>query len=67
MKPIIFLLCFCWLLSSCYAFLQADRLIYAGTIAKKQLPFISVDSVQVVYSNDLENNASFKLLPPKDN
>lgn len=67
MKSIIFLLCCCCLLSSCYAFLQADRLIYAGTIAKKQLPIISVDSVQVVYSNDLENNASFKLLSPQDN
>lgn len=43
-------------LQGCYAFLQADRLIYAGTIAKKQLPVISVDTISVEYSNQVDNH-----------
>lgn len=32
-----------FLLSSCYAFLQADKLIYAGTVAKKPQQIEAVD------------------------
>lgn len=45
----------CPLLTSCYAFLQADRLIYAGTIAKKTATAIQIDTVSVEVQNDVEN------------
>ena len=45
----------CPMLTSCYAFLQADRLIYAGTIAKKTASAIQIDTVSVEVQNDIEN------------
>lgn len=44
MKPLIFSICCCCLLSSCYAFLKADKLIYSGTFAKKPVTEVVVDS-----------------------
>lgn len=42
------------LLSSCYAFLQADKLIYAGTVAKRPVT-VSVDSL---FQTEVEVNSS---------
>lgn len=36
-------LVFCFILSSCYAFLQADKLVYAGTLAKKPVLITTTD------------------------
>lgn len=44
MKNLIFSFIVCGLLSSCYAFLKADKLVYAGTMAKKPVQ-VKVDSV----------------------
>lgn len=41
---LLFLLVICACLSSCYAFFKADKLIYAGSVAKKPV-VINVDSV----------------------
>lgn len=46
----------CPVLTSCYAFLQADRLIYAGTVAKKTASAIQIDTVTVEVKNDTETN-----------
>lgn len=43
MKHLIFSFIICGLLSSCYAFLKADKLVYAGTMAKKPVQ-VKVDS-----------------------
>lgn len=55
MRKVIICLVMCPLLTSCYAFLQADRLIYAGTIAKKTATAIQVDTLSVEVQNDVEN------------
>lgn len=47
MKYIVLPLFCVFLLSSCYAFLKADKLVYSGTIAKKPI-VLSVDSVSNV-------------------
>lgn len=51
------LICFvmCPMLTSCYAFLQADRLVYAGTLAKKTASAIQIDTLSVEVQNDIEN------------
>lgn len=43
------------LLSSCYAFLKADKMVYAGTIAKRPVQ-VSVDTAfnTTVETNDFE-------------
>lgn len=46
----------CSLLTSCYAFLQADRLVYAGTLAKKTVSTIQIDTVTVEVQNETETN-----------
>lgn len=46
----------CPMLTSCYAFLQADRLVYAGTIAKKTASAIQIDTVTVEVQNETETN-----------
>ena len=46
----------CPMLASCYAFLQADRLVYAGTVAKKTASAIQIDTVTVEVKNDTETN-----------
>lgn len=43
------------MLTSCYAFLQADRLVYAGTVAKKTASAIKIDTISVEVQNDIEN------------
>lgn len=55
MRKVIICLVICPLLTSCYAFLQADRLVYAGTIAKKTVSAIQVDTLSVEVQNDIEN------------
>lgn len=47
MKNLIILLLGSVLLSSCYAFLQADKLVYAGSLVKNPKT-IKVDSVYTV-------------------
>lgn len=44
MKVIIFSISCCLFLSSCYAFLKADKLVYSGSVAKKPITEIVVDS-----------------------
>lgn len=46
----------CPMLTSCYAFLQADRLVYAGTVAKKTVSAIQIDTISVEVKNETENN-----------
>ena len=46
------------MLTSCYAFLQADRLIYAGTIGKKTASAIQIDTISVEVQNDIENKVA---------
>lgn len=55
MRKVLICLVMCPMLTSCYAFLQADRLIYAGTIAKKTATAIQIDTVSVDVQNDVEN------------
>lgn len=55
MRKVLICLVMCPLLTSCYAFLQADRLVYAGTIAKKTASIIQVDTISVEVQNDIEN------------
>lgn len=55
MRKVLICLVMCPLLTSCYAFLQADRLVYAGTIAKKTASAIQVDTLSVEVHNDIEN------------
>ena len=55
MRKVLICLVMCPLLTSCYAFLQADRLIYAGTIAKKTASAIQIDTISVEVQNDIEN------------
>lgn len=43
MKHLFFAFLVCLTLSSCYAFLKADKLVYAGTIAKKPVQ-VNVDT-----------------------
>ena len=41
-------LAFCLLFSSCYAFLQADKLVYAGNVFKKPSKTVVInDSIQI--------------------
>lgn len=43
---VLFLSVVCTCMASCYAFLQADKLVYAGTLAKQPKEIkLSVDSV----------------------
>ena len=56
MRKVIFCLVMCPGLTSCYAFLQADRLVYAGTVAKKTASAIQIDTVTVEVQNDTETN-----------
>lgn len=55
MRKVLICLVMCPLLTSCYAFLQADRLIYAGTLAKKTASAIQIDTLSVEVENDIEN------------
>lgn len=55
MRKVLICLVMCPMLTSCYAFLQADRLVYAGTIAKKTASIIQVDTISVEVQNDIEN------------
>lgn len=55
MRKVLICLVMCPMLTSCYAFLQADRLVYAGTIAKKTASAIQVDTISVEVQNDIEN------------
>lgn len=56
MRKVIICLVMCPMLASCYAFLQADRLIYAGTVAKKTASAIQIDTVTVEVQNETETN-----------
>lgn len=58
MRKVLICLVMCPLLTSCYAFLQADRLIYAGTIAKKTASAIQIDTLSVEVQNDIENKVA---------
>lgn len=53
MRKLILLFAVVPLLSSCYAFMKADKLVYAGTIAKRPVQ-ITVDSV---FNTEVETNA----------
>ena len=55
MRKVLICLVMCPMLTSCYAFLQADRLIYAGTLAKKTASAIQIDTLSVEVQNDIEN------------
>lgn len=55
MRKVLICLVICPLLTSCYAFLQADRLVYAGTMAKKTASAIQIDTISVEVQNDIEN------------
>lgn len=55
MRKVLICLVMCPMLTSCYAFLQADRLIYAGTLAKKTASAIQIDTLSVEVENDIEN------------
>ena len=55
MRKVLICLVMCPMLTSCYAFLQADRLIYAGTLAKKTASAIQIDTISVEVQNDIEN------------
>lgn len=45
----------CYSLSSCYAFLHADKLVYQGTVGKKIPPLdVEQDSVTVKASVDAD-------------
>lgn len=55
MRKILICLVMCPMLTSCYAFLQADRLVYAGTLAKKTASAIQIDTLSVEVQNDIEN------------
>ena len=45
---VAFCLVFCLALSSCYAFLQADKLVYAGNVFKKPSKTVVFnDSIQI--------------------
>lgn len=56
MRKVIICLVMLPMLTSCYAFLQADRLIYAGTLAKKTASAIQIDTVTVEVQNETETN-----------
>lgn len=56
MRKVIICFVMCPLLTSCYAFLQADRLVYAGTVAKKTASVIHIDTVTVEVQNETESN-----------
>lgn len=58
MRKILICLVMCPLLTSCYAFLQADRLIYAGTLGKKTASAIQIDTLSVEVQNDIENKVA---------
>lgn len=53
MRKFIFLFCVLlvssFLFSGCYAFLQADKLIYAGTVGKKKSS-VTIDTTFVISS-----------------
>lgn len=55
MRRVLICLVMCPMLTSCYAFLQADRLVYAGTLAKKTASAIQIDTLSVEVQNDIEN------------
>lgn len=55
MRKVLICLVMCPLLTSCYAFLQADRLVYAGTLAKKTASAIQIDTISVEVQSDIEN------------
>lgn len=55
MRKVLICLVMCPMLTSCYAFLQADRLVYAGTLAKKTASAIQIDTLSVEVQNDIEN------------
>lgn len=56
MRKVLICLVMCPMLTSCYAFLQADRLVYAGTVAKKTVSAIQIDTISVEVKNETENN-----------
>lgn len=56
MRKVIICLVMFPILTSCYAFLQADRLVYAGTVAKKTASAIQIDTVTVEVQNETETN-----------
>ena len=56
MRKVLICLVMCPMLTSCYAFLQADRLVYAGTVAKKTVSAIQIDTISVEVQNETENN-----------
>lgn len=56
MRKVLICIVMCPLLTSCYAFLQADRLVYAGTVAKKTASAIQIDTVTVEVQNETETN-----------
>ena len=56
MRKVLICLVMLPMLTSCYAFLQADRLVYAGTVAKKTASAIQIDTVTVEVQNETETN-----------
>lgn len=54
MRKVIICLVMCPMLTSCYAFLHADRLVYAGTLGKKTASTIQIDTVKVEVQNETE-------------
>lgn len=54
MRKVIICLVMLPMLTSCYAFLQADRLVYAGTLAKKTVSAIQIDTISVDVQNETE-------------
>lgn len=56
MRKVLICLVMLPMLTSCYAFLQADRLVYAGTLAKKTASAIQIDTVTVEVQNETETN-----------
>lgn len=56
MRKVLICLVICPMLTSCYAYLQADRLIYAGTLAKKTASTIQIDTISVEVQNETETN-----------